>query len=730
MSDGTDAIAITGLGLVTALGDTPQATFDAILAGQSGLGPVPAMEQHTLATKGGGQAVDLPPPRRPLPREARYLQFAISRALQSASLPAGAAVGAVMGTTLHGMPAAGRALRTGNLGELKSFPALAVLAEATRDLGIHGPLLSTCSACSSGLGAVALAVTLLRSGLIDVVVAGGYDVLSEYAYAGFDSLRLIAPGPPRPFGARREGMKTSEGFAAIVLERASHAQQRGAPPRGYIAGFGESSDAHHLTQPHPEGAGAAAAMLAAMSMAGVTPDDIGLISAHATSTPNNDASEYAAMAAAFGPALEHTPVVAFKSHFGHTLGGAGAVELVLSIIARERGVVPPTLNSDPIDAAFKFLKLGRSSPPQGIRATINTSLGFGGTNASVVTTSSPPRPRRIDARPDRDPVITGIGVVLPGAIGIAAFARVLRSCGAIPAGPIPQSQIDHLVNARRTRRMSDYSKLTLAATADAYQTAAITPGPHDHAACVILGTNHGSSNFCEQFYSQVVREGLGAGNPSLFAEGVPNAAAAQLSLSLGLRGGCQSIIGSRTAGLDALALAALRIRQGVCDRVIVGAAEEYCETVNQAHERCAAHAETFASGAVSVIVESRAAALRRAAPVLASVGLAHWHSGNPARAFAEVLRSVQGPLFSALGDSPADAACRALIDRAGRATTDLRPAIPELFSVGPLAALIAGLASREATIEPFAVVAADAFGSAAGIEIRPESTRRDPVGST
>ena len=195
------------------------------------------------------------------------------------------------------------------------------MRRALGDLPFAGPSLTTSAACASGLSAIAQGITLLESGDADLVVAGGYDAISEFPYGGFNSLRLVAEGAIAPFTRDRTGMKIGEGYALVVLERSEDASARGATVVARIVGYGETSDAHHLTQPDPTGAGAARAVRAALARGGTAPGEIGLLSAHATATPNNDAAEHAAFTAVFGAA--RPPIVAFKSHLGHTLGGAG-----------------------------------------------------------------------------------------------------------------------------------------------------------------------------------------------------------------------------------------------------------------------------------------------------------------------------------------------------------------------------------------------------------------------
>ena len=334
------AVCITGVGLATPLGLTAEATWRGVLTGRPGMGPAPALESPAPPGSTGGQVPDLPADFSPeLPREARYLRWAVRAALADAGhsyRPERCAT--FLGTTLHGMRAGGRYLRGGGPGELSTFLAGATLRLATSGLGLAGGSATTCSACSSGLGSVAMAATLLRSGQADLVVAGGYDAVSEYVWGGFGALRVVADGPLRPFARGRRGMKLSEGYGILILERAADAAARGKVPLATVAGWGESADAYHLTRPHPEGVGAAAAARAALERAGVGPGEIGLISAHATGTPDNDAAEAAAYRRVFGDALPGAAVVGAQEPPGpHPRGGGGGGVNPLRAGAARRG---------------------------------------------------------------------------------------------------------------------------------------------------------------------------------------------------------------------------------------------------------------------------------------------------------------------------------------------------------------------------------------------------------
>jgi hypothetical protein len=280
-----------------------------------------------------------------------------------------------------------------------------------------------------------------------------------------------------------------------------------------------------------------------------------------------------------------------------------------------------------------------------IEATLNTSLGFGGANTCVVLGKDRPAPL-VESKPPREVWITGIGVLLPGMVGNQAFVDRLKQptqpIGQQPFPALDDGDLEQLINARRVRRMSAYAKFTLAAATLACRDGGLEGKPELLAdCCALLGTAHGSGTYCYDYYSQIVREGVLAANPMLFAEGVPNAGAAHLSLMLGLHGACQTLIGSRTAGLDALRLAWLRIAGGEWDRAIVGAAEENHFAIEKAYDHCGLRNQDATTGpfdgvggfvsnqgAVSLVLESRESALARGAIPYARIEQAHSQSGD------------------------------------------------------------------------------------------------------
>jgi 3-oxoacyl-[acyl-carrier-protein] synthase II len=678
---------ITGAAVITSLGRDLEEVWRNVRSGACGIRTMSAIERSVQPGADGGQSVDLPADYfADLPREARYLRWCVEAAIRSAGVDRvddRTRVAVVLGTTLHGMREGGEFLRSGNFAHLSMFLAGDTAALALGDLLPRGMRITTCSACSSSLGAVALAQTVLECGAADVVVAGGYDAISEYAWGGFNSLKLVADGPLRPFAKNRRGMKIGEGYGIVILERPGQARLRNHQPLAQIAGWGESADAFHLTRPHSEGAGATAAMREAVESAGIAADRLDAVVAHATGTPENDAAEAAALRALLGDSLRDVCVAALKSHFGHTLGGAGVVELVMGLQMLRDGVVPPCANVKNNEIEFERLdvvcEVERRKP---IRNLMSISLGFGGANTAVVVRQpvespvsySPPARQRV--------VITGVGALVPGAVGNDAFSAKIKAGGGDESScVIADADMEKWIAPRRLRRLSGYVKLALCAATLAVRDAGLADlWDLLRPTAAIFASTHTSPGYCADYYRQIVKDGSAAANPMLFAEGVPNAASAHASLMLGLRGGCQTLIGTRTSGVDALSLAAMRVASGAVERVIVVAAEEQHELIDQAYAHCQPNkpvrATRSCSCAAGFVLEAADAAAARGGRAYAKIGAGRSVSGERFP-LGELVKSVTN-------DRPARLLARPPVAMGGQP-----------FSVEPLLALAGSLLSGE-----------------------------------
>ncbi len=246
-------------------------------------------------------------------------------------------------------------------------------------LGLAGPAFVVSTACSSSAKVFASAARLIALGLIDAAVVGGVDSLCMTTLYGFNSLELLARDICRPWDAQRSGLSLGEGAALALLERGA------ARPAAWLLGAGESSDAHHMSSPHPEGAGAALAMRAALADAGLASAAVDYLNLHGTGTPNNDAAEDIAVCAVFGPDLACSSTKGFT---GHTLGAAGGVEAAISLLALQHGLVPAGLNLQQLDPALHAHYV-RQPLQRKLSVVASNSFGFGGTNACLLFGAAP-----------------------------------------------------------------------------------------------------------------------------------------------------------------------------------------------------------------------------------------------------------------------------------------------------------------------------------------------------
>jgi 3-oxoacyl-[acyl-carrier-protein] synthase II len=268
--------------------------------------------------------------------------------------------------------------------QVTGFPASAIAESLATVLALAGPVITLPTACAAGNYAVADALELLRSGAAQVMLAGGADAFSRSAYLGFARLHAMSPDTCRPFDRERKGLLLGEGAGILVLERAEHARARGAGPLARILGASQSCDGFHITGPHPEGRGAARVMAGALADAELGSDIVDYINAHGTGTLHNDRTESLAIRTVFGRAAERVPVSSIKALTGHTMGAAGAIESVASILALRHQTIPPTWNFETPDPDCPLDVVPNAPRAANLRTVLNNSYAFGGNNASIL----------------------------------------------------------------------------------------------------------------------------------------------------------------------------------------------------------------------------------------------------------------------------------------------------------------------------------------------------------
>jgi 3-oxoacyl-[acyl-carrier-protein] synthase II len=391
-------VAVTGLGAITALGSGVAAFERGLREGRSGVAPVTRFDTTGFRTQLGAEA---PEPSLPSIDPARLrtssrpdrlgLAAALEAVAQSGLSPdelRGAAV--VFGTGTVGAHLTEEYLIGVRQNAAPSVELLlphqpcSVTDLVARFLGARGPRSTIMTACSSSATAIGWAADRIRLGHVEVAVAGGAEGLCRLTYAGFSCLRATSPEPAQPFDKNRKGLNLGEAGAALVLEDYERARARGATIFAVMAGWGMTADAHHMTAPHPEGDGASRAMKAALADAGLAAEQIGYVNAHGTATPHNDSAETLAIKTALGAHAQKTPVSSIKSMIGHTLGAAGAIEAVASVLTLSRGFLPPTLNL--VTPEFDLDYVPGAARPLQVEAVLSNSFAFGGNNSCLAFT--------------------------------------------------------------------------------------------------------------------------------------------------------------------------------------------------------------------------------------------------------------------------------------------------------------------------------------------------------
>ncbi len=404
----TKRVAITGLGAVTGLG-LNGAAFDAALRnGKSGIGTIARFDTDGMRTPLGaqvdGETLDAQlgktSPELLRPTVSRPDRFGIAAARQAAA-QAGLsaddlrAAAVVFGTGTGGARETERFISDGKSGAsppawlLVPHQPASVTDLVARDLGIEGPRNTIMTACSSSATAIGHAADLVRLGRVTIALGGGAEGLCRLTCAGFSALRATSPEWCRPFDAERKGLNLGEGAAVLVLEEWQHAVDRGATILGELVGWGTSADAHHMTAPHPEGDGAARAMQAGLRDARLVADAVDYVNAHGTATPHNDAAETLALKTVLGARAPSVPISSIKSMVGHTLGAAGAIEAVASVLSLVGGFVPPTVNLHTPDPAFGLDYVPGEARPATLKVIVSNSFAFGGNNTSLVFRRTP-----------------------------------------------------------------------------------------------------------------------------------------------------------------------------------------------------------------------------------------------------------------------------------------------------------------------------------------------------
>jgi 3-oxoacyl-[acyl-carrier-protein] synthase II len=404
-------VVITGMGVVTPIGNDIDTFWASIKAGKSGVGKVTRFDASTMDSKVAAEVKDFDPGLYMEKKEARkmalFTQFAVAAAVQAwndSGLENGHdgpdRIAVMMGNGVGGIEifeqSHKKLLESGPSRMLPMTVPMMILNEAAGNvamrLGLKGPAITAATACASGSDAIGMAMDMIRAGRADVVIAGGTEgAISAFAMGGFCMLKALSTAyndtpekASRPFDKDRDGFVIAEGAGIMILESEEHARKRGARVHAELAGYGASCDGYHLTSPDPSGDGGARAIKLALADAGVKPEDVAYYNAHGTSTQINDPTETLMVKTAFGDHARKLRISSTKSMTGHMVAAAGAVEAIVCTLAIKDGFFPATINLDEPDPSCDLDYIPNVGVPGTINVAASASLGFGGHNACLV----------------------------------------------------------------------------------------------------------------------------------------------------------------------------------------------------------------------------------------------------------------------------------------------------------------------------------------------------------
>ena len=406
-------VVVTGMGMVTGLGNDVASTWSALVAGRSAVRTIASFDPSRLTSQIAAEVHDLDASRildrKEIRRTDRYIQLglvAAREALDQAGLPArfegelAERTGVILGTGLGGVGTLTDGVTANALrGPDRISPFLIPMGIANIgagmvaiQFGMTGPNFTVVSACATGGHALGESSEIIRRGDADIMVAGGTEAgIFEPLVGGFAAMRALSTrnddpaAASRPFDTGRDGFVIGEGAGVVILEALEHAEARGAAILAELVGYGATADASHITLPAPGGIGAVRAARRALEKAGLSPADIDHVNAHATSTSEGDKAELQAIRSIFGDDVGRVAITANKSMLGHTLGAAGAIEAIATIMAIREGCVPPTINLDSPDPEAEGLDLTPNlAASREIRAALSNSFGFGGQNTALI----------------------------------------------------------------------------------------------------------------------------------------------------------------------------------------------------------------------------------------------------------------------------------------------------------------------------------------------------------
>jgi 3-oxoacyl-[acyl-carrier-protein] synthase II len=641
-----ERVAVTGVGMVSALGLDAPTTFAALVAGKRGFGPLSLFEPGDARAAIAAEVHGLDVPSVAPPGQAESWSrtdamavLAAREALaQAGGLPG--TLGVCLGGTTGGMLETEQGLLAGPLdridparaARLLSHPLDLTTARVAHAVGGAMRLATLCAACSSGALTLVEGAAWLLDGGVERVLAGGADGLCRLTYFGFDALGALDREPCRPFDAKRRGLGLGEGAAFLCLEREAAARARGATILAFLSGAATGAEAHHITHPEPSGERAAELVTRALDAAGLSAAELDYVNAHGTGTEQNDAMEARALLRALGAEVGRVFVSSSKGQLGHTLGAAGALEAAVTVLALVEQTAPPTAGlAEPAEPRLRHvLERGVSAP---LRAAASCSFGFGGTGAVLLferadATSRAATRSRAAGAAGCELVVTGVAAV--GPFGLVAGEAVARSVLDAPeaAGGALARDPTTALDPERSRRFDRAAGIVSSLTECALQNA----GGGSARTGLAVATAFGAVERSVRFVLRAAERGVRRANPAEFPHLVASAASGNASIYAGLTGAAFGVSAGGAGAEVALQAGAAYLALEQAGAFVVGASEGFDPIVAEVlgPARSADGAVPRSEGGGSLVLEPSAAARARgASPVARWLGTFSVSPGDP-----------------------------------------------------------------------------------------------------
>ncbi len=624
-------LAVTGMGVYSPIGKNPTEFWDRINRGECSLGEIKGFPIEGLKIRHAAEIADHDPAfsfeskeEQELDWTAQFGILAARQALHDAAIDSDLSRSARLGLVI-GVCAGGQGLSPRQRAEqnpfdldLNSFPETSIYRQTDaigKALGIHGPRSTVSTACASSGSSLGFAYELLQAGHVDAVVAGGADAFSISTYAGFYALGAMPEEPMSPF-SENIGVSFGEGAGFVVLEPLDRAEARGAKIYGLLLGYGCTGDAHHVTSPHPSGEGLQRAMAKALRCGGMDAMSINYINAHGTATRDNDRAESSAIRELYRDLGTPPPVSSSKSQFGHTLGAAGVLEFIVSILAQQAGKLPPTVNFVSARPGCDLDYVPNQSRTADVDAFLSNSAAFGGINVSVLGGSL--KHRNVNSARVEDEIwVTGIGVVSSIGCGVDEFRQGLLSgrsgissvgdfdtvnCGAHHAalmGDFKARKLAPTIDVRRTDPLNRFA-MVAAALAIKHSKLEVRAASSDRVG-MVMSLNYGSLAVQERFRDSLLHDGLEKLSAKHFPSMVVSTVGGTVAQSFNLRGYNCTIVDGITAGLHGLIHADAVLRgDDSQDAIVVVAADEVAPLLFNVLDKRGLLAPTDAAGAAEL----------------------------------------------------------------------------------------------------------------------------------